>query len=182
MFGKYNNNARDIHGKKPMINNHWQKRKLIMALCFFCVLFSPTPKAVAAKLFIPPVNAQSGEEVIVPVKIDNIDNLAGVKLIILYDQTILTYEKAIQTQTTASLMHVVNDKTPGRLIIVMAGAKGIQARDAAIVNLHFKTKAGLTKPESIRLTIPEMQLMNDNLQNLNYNIEINPVSVYPKKK
>jgi hypothetical protein len=64
----------------------------------------------------------------------------------------------------------------------MAGAKGIQARDAAIVNLHFKTKAGLTKPESIRLTIPEMQLMNDNLQNLNYNIEINPVSVYPKKK
>jgi hypothetical protein len=82
--------------------------------------------AWGVELSIPEVSIESGKTAEIPLLIDRIDNLAGVKLVIRYDKELLTYKKGVRGQKTSSLMHVVNDKNPGRLVIVMAGARGIK--------------------------------------------------------
>ena len=46
-------------------------------------------------------------------------------------------------------MHIINDKTPGKLIIVTAGARGIQGKGMTILTLNF----------TVVIEIPEAQLM-----------------------
>ena len=46
-------------------------------------------------------------------------------------------------------MHIINDRTPGKLIIVMAGARGIQGKGMTILTLNF----------TVVIEIPEAQLM-----------------------
>ena len=46
-------------------------------------------------------------------------------------------------------MHIINDRTPGKLIIVTAGAPGIQGKGMTILTLNF----------TVVIEIPEAQLM-----------------------
>ena len=164
--------------RKIRISVHKRFPALMITTLFLSICFSAT-SVMADKLFIPPINAQSGEEVIVPVKIDRVDNLAGIKIVLTYNNNLLVYKKMVPSAATKSLMHVVNDKNPGRLIIVMAGAKGIQAKDTVLLNLHFKVIEKLQKTLTTNIEIAELQLMTDQLKNLEYNLEINPLTLYP---
>jgi cohesin domain-containing protein len=142
-------------------------KKLFMcfaAFSFFLVLESAA--AAEPTLYIPPLKVQSGQSLKVPVKIDQVEKLAGIKLVVEYDLKYLVYEKVDKSPTTSSLMHVVNDKNPGKLIIVMAGAKGVSGRDFEIINIHFKAGSGLknTSSESVRIT--EVELVSEELKNI----------------
>ena len=114
-----------------------------------CIILSGTlailwaSAASGTELYIPALTAKSGATVEVPIKIDRVDNLAGVKLVLKYEKNILTFKKAARTKQTSSLMHIVNDKKPGILIVVMAGARGIKGKDFAILSLLFDLKKGL---------------------------------------
>ena len=102
-------------------------RFICFLFCGFITIIWISP-AWGTELHIPPLKGIPGESIDIPVMIDQVDNLAGVKLIMRYDPEILTFKKGMRTKYTSSLMHIINDKKPGILIVVMAGAKGIKGK------------------------------------------------------
>jgi len=83
---------------------------------------------MGTELYVPALKGKSGQNIDIPIMIDKVDNLAGVKLVLQYDPKVLTYKKAAKTEQTSSLMHIVNAKKPGLLIVFMAGPKGINGK------------------------------------------------------
>ena len=135
--------------------------------------------AEATELFIPEIKGKPGRMVEIPVMIDETDNLAGVKLVMKYDSDLLTYKKAVKTQYTSSLMHIVNDKKPGLLIIVMAGAKGIKGKDFPIISITFETRKNITGNHKTRLEITEIQLMSDKLKDIKVKTDTKFLTISP---
>jgi len=146
---------------------------IALALFFFCAA-----SAWGVELQIPPLKGKAGQEIQVPLVLDQIGNLAGVKLVLHYDKEILTFKEGVKTQATQSLMHIINDKTPGKLIIVMAGARGIQGKEITILTLTFgikKTVANYTTA----IEIPEVQLMSDDLKEIECKIRSGSIEILP---
>jgi len=77
------------------------------------------------------------------------------------------------------MMHIVNDKKPGKLIIVMAAAKGIKGENFPILNLTFEIKKGLTENQTTIIKIDEVQLMSDQLKEVKCNTKVNPIIILP---
>ena len=145
------------------------------------VLICFTSFAFGTELYIPAIQAESGKTAEVPLMIDNVDNLAGVKIVMKYDAGLLTYKGAVKTEKTTSLMHIVNDKKPGILIIVMAGPRGIKGQKFSILNLTFETVKDLKKTVKTPFNITEVQLMSDQLKDVKHTIKANPLSISPAK-
>ena len=135
--------------------------------------------AWGAGLYIPPLNGKSGENIDIPVMIDLVENLAGVKLVMTYDHEVLAFKKGAKTKQTDSLMHIINDKRPGHLIVVMAGAKGIKGKDFALLILTFAVKKGLKANHTVQMKITEVQLMSDKLKDIKCTTKVGPLSISP---
>jgi hypothetical protein len=135
--------------------------------------------AWATELQIPALKAKSGQDIKIPLIIDQIGNLAGVKLILHYDKEILTFKEGNKSPATQSLMHIINDKTPGKLIIVMAGARGIQGKETTILTLSFTVKKGLTSNHITVIEIPEVQLMGDDLKEIECKVKAGAMTILP---
>jgi len=150
---------------------------LLFGVLFGMLAFS----ASASELQIPTVEGKIGHLVTIPIKVDKIENLAGLKLVIEYDSKLLEYKAAEKSFYTSSLMHVVNDKKPGQLIIVMAGAKGIAGKDIILVNLTFliKKNSGFKSEYKTDLMILEVEMMSDQLKHLECTKRINSLTVIP---
>jgi hypothetical protein len=135
--------------------------------------------AWAAELQIPAIKAKPGQEIVVPLVIDQIANLAGVKVILNYDKEILTFREGNKSPATQSLMHIINDKTPGRLIVVMAGARGIQGKEVTILMLGFGVKKGLPAGHTTVIEISEVQLMGDDLKEVECKAKPGTITIQP---
>jgi hypothetical protein len=131
----------------------------------------------AAEIRIPPLSAKPGEALQVPVMVDGIDNLAGVKLVLKYEPDILVYRQGTKTKETDSLMHIINDKNPGVLIVVMAGAKGIKGKEFAILHLTFEVKKELQGNHTTKINITDAQLMSDDLKEIKCTVLSNPITI-----
>ncbi len=141
------------------------------------VAFFLTSVAWGTELSIPALKAKPGELVNIPIMIDLVDNLAGVKLVMKYDTEILTFKKAVKTNQTSSLMHIVNSKKPGTLIVVMAGAKGIKGKDFPIILLNLEVKKDLKSSIATKIEIHEVQMMTDQLKDIKCSIKVNPLAI-----
>jgi hypothetical protein len=135
--------------------------------------------AWGAEITVPYLKAKQGELVEIPVLIDKAENLAGIKLVITYDKGLLAFKEGNASKSTRSLMCVINDKNPGRLIVVMAGAKGINGKDVPLVLLTFGVKKDLPGAHSTRLEITENQLMSDQLVEIKGKVTIKPLDIVP---
>jgi hypothetical protein len=111
--------------------------------------------------------------------IDEVDNLAGVRLVMTYDPEILTYKGGVKTKETDSLMHIVNDKKPGALIVVMAGAKGIKGKDFPIFKVTFEAKKDIKESRTTKISVTEIQLMGDDLKERKATINSHPITIQP---
>ena len=151
--------------------------RLITLLLFGALTLLWAPVASGTELHIPEITARSGQSVDIPIMIDQVDNLAGLKLVIKYDPKILTFKKGVKTKHSDSLMHIINDKKPGRLIVVMAGAKGIRGKDFPILNLTFKIKAGLKGNHVINIEISDLEMMSDQLKDITCRVKVNPLII-----
>ncbi len=137
--------------------------------------------AISAEIFIPATNIKAGQIAEIPVKLDTADNLAGVKIVMKYDADILTFKQADKTKETSGLMHIVNDKKPGILIIVMAGAKGFSGKDIRLFVMSFESKKDLKETKTVKLEITESQLMSDQLKDIAHTVKTEAVSISPEK-
>jgi hypothetical protein len=150
----------------------------VILLCWLFGLFGAA-SAGAAELQIPPLKAKAGQEIRVPVLIDQVGNLAGVKLVLHYDKDLLTFKEGNKTPATQSLMHIINDRTPGRLIIVMAGARGIQGKGVTILTLDFTVKKGIEGSQTTQIEVPEVQLMGDDLKEIECKTKPGTIVIQP---
>jgi len=133
--------------------------------------------ALATELFIPRKEATPGQQVQIPVMVDQVENLAGIKILITYDSDILTFKQAEKTKETSSLMHIVNDKTPGRLILVMAGPTGIKGKGVALMLLTFEIKKNIRGIKKTQLAITEVQMKNDQLKDVACTVRVDPLVI-----
>lgn len=139
----------------------------------------PATASSGTEFSIPEINGKAGQTIDIPIMIDTVDNLAGVKIVLQYDKNLLTYKGSVRTKHTSSLMHIVNDKKPGILIIVMAGAKGIKGKNFSIFSLKFEVKKDLKKEIRTAFKITEIQLMSDQLKNIKHTVKISHVQLQP---
>jgi hypothetical protein len=148
--------------------------RALMGIVGLLIYFTAST-ALATEVFIPRMEATPGQQVQIPVKVDLVENLAGVKLVITYDSDILSFKKAEKTNETSSLMHIVNDKTPGRLILVMAGPTGIKGEGVTLMLLTFDVNKNLRGVKKTQLAITEAQMKNDQLKDVAHTIRVDPL-------
>lgn len=98
-------------------------------------------------------------------EIDEVEKLAGLKISVTYAEKTLKFISAKKTKETSSFMHVVNDKQPGKLIIVMASAKGITGSGVALFTMDFQLLSH-KEGESTEVTTSGCQLMSEDLKEL----------------
>ncbi len=150
------------------------KRSRFKPLLFMMIfLFTGLSSSYAVELYIPKVETADASAqgdnaslVEIPIMLDQARNLAGVKIVMTYNKNALEYEKASKTKHTSSLMHIVNSKNPGRLIIVMAGAMGINGRDIPLLTLHFRLKLKTSVAINSLVKIKMAELMDAKLKTI----------------
>jgi hypothetical protein len=135
--------------------------------------------ASATEIMIPGQNVQAGQTIAVPVVINEVDNLAGVKLVLQYDPDVLVFKQAERTRHTSSLMHIVNDKKPGVLIVVMAGARGIKGKEIPVLIMGFEVKKDVKGLSQTSIDITDVQLMSDQLKNIQSDVKVKPIRILP---
>ncbi len=148
----------------------------LMAMAFPAGLFAD---AFQAKLYIPEAEVKSGRMFQLPVKIAPADHLAGMKLVLEYDPELLEFEKVEKTELSAGMMHVVNDKQPGRLVIVMAGARGVSGKDIALCNMFFNASPDVFEKQITKIQITHIELMTDTLKEIQSALSSVQISVLP---
>lgn len=126
-----------------------------------CYMFLLVDFSHSATLQFKP--EQSSSKLHFTLALDKVDKLAGLKISLTYPKTSLKFLEAKKLKTTASFLHVVNDKTPGKLIIVMASAKGISGTNIALIDLAFSLSTK-NKPPPVTITTQQCQLMTEGLK------------------
>jgi len=152
---------------------------VIASILFLLIAFSLQGSVGATEIRIPPIKARPSQTIDIPILVDEVDNLAGVRLILSYDQEILLFKKGTKTEQTDSLMHVVNDTKPGQLIVVMAGARGIKGKNFPIFTLTFDVKNSVKGNRKVKIAITEAQLMSDQSKEIKCNIKVDPITISP---
>lgn len=132
-----------------------------------------------AEVRLGPAKTAAGQTIDVPVTADRVERLAGVKLVLAYDADALTFKGASKTPQTQALMHVVNDRKPGRLVIVMAGARGIGGQDVRLLTLTFQGRNGAKRNPPTRIDILECQLLGEDLKEIKATTRGCAVSIAP---
>ncbi len=152
--------------------------KRLLTLCLLCFGLTGfhTP-ALGVELTFPGVEIEPGGGFEIPVLVDAVENLAGLKLSLAYDDRVLNFKKAEKTRATTSLMHIVNDKKPGVLIIVMAGARGIQGKELPLLRLSFEAETPENLPHETKIEVKEIQMMSDQLKDLPTTTVIHPILI-----
>jgi hypothetical protein len=109
-------------------------------------------------------------DVLFTIRVSEVEKLAGLKISATYPEQLMLYSESIRTAETSSFMHVVNDKNPGKLIIVMASAKGITGENIPLLKLRFK----ILNPENFTqflITPDQCQLMDEHLNEIKCSIK-----------
>jgi len=135
-----------------------------------------------AQLIFSEMSVKPDQKIEIPVLLKNVPNMAGIKLALKFDKDLLQYVRSEKSKITASLMHIVNDKHPGKLVIVMAGARGVAVNNQSIMNLFFKVNNNIPKPVDMKFKITELQLMSDSLKELDYELKIHPIHIKASDK
>jgi len=141
----------------------------IYSVFFAIFIFSETSLA-GVELYIPELKDVEASRLDIPLKLDQAQNLAGVKLVLAYDKNILEFKKAFKTKDSSSLMHIVNSKKPGRLIIVMAGATGINGHDITLLTIRFGLKQKVTADLNTLIQVTAAELMDSKLKSVEVKI------------
>lgn len=148
----------------------------IFSVALGLILFSGAyAGARMTQLYIPSATGKAGETIDIPVMISKAENLAGVKIRLLYKKEFLTYESFEKGKQLKGLLHIVNDKEPGKLIIVMAGAKGVKGESFPLFTLKFKVNPSLEKDAEMVFTIGEAILMDDTPKEFPFTTRTEPI-------
>ena len=126
------------------------------------------PNAPAAEIdFVRNVKNADVEFIL---KADEVKKIAGLKISVSYPDQLITYIDSVKSAETSSFMHVVNDKNPGKLIIVMASARGISGENIPLLSLRFKPRK-IDQKLPLVITATQCQLMDESLNEIKCSIK-----------
>lgn len=145
------------------IKNRYLRFTVWLFAYLLLTVISGGSTAWATEVYATSLTVKDASMVEVPVGIDNVEKLAGIKLVINFDKEMLSFKEGQKTKNTQAMMHVINDKNPGRLVVVMAGATGISGTNFPLIHLQFTVKNARKSNFSTRIEIVECQLMSDKL-------------------
>jgi hypothetical protein len=151
--------------------------RTLFLICLSAIILGFGDVARAAEVYFRVPDGAPGRSVEIPVMIDEAAKLAGIKLVIVYDERLLIFREGRKSKQTGSLMHIINDKTPGRLVVVMAGARGISGKSLELVLLKFEIKKDVPKPVRTKLEITEIQLMSEDLKDIKATVKTGMLAV-----
>ena len=137
-----------------------------MLLSITLFIFLAVIPARAAEVTVGSAKGKAGSEIQLPLSFDKTDNMAGVKIVLTYNQDMLEFLKAEKTESSQGLMHIVNSTVPGRIVLVMAGATGIKGENLVFCNLYFRIKKKLTPALQTQIRIVEAEAKSDQLKNI----------------
>ncbi len=160
------------------MKNFLKSSFVLYSISALLLIFAPT-KAWPVEITTPETKTVAGQTFQIPFIIDRIDNLAGVKVVLSYDKKLITYKKGERGEKANSLMQVINDKTPGRLVVVMAGAQGIKGESIPIFNLTFESTKEIKEPLKTAIAIEEIQLMSDDLKDIKCETKTGDITITP---
>ena len=92
--------------------------------------------------------------------------LAGVKIKLAYPADSLQYVASAITGNTSGFLHVINDKLPGQLVVVMASAKGVSGPLIELLTLSFEQISDAKQDHPPVIEVTACQLMSDDLREL----------------
>ncbi len=122
-----------------------------------------------AEIYISSVKHKAKGYIEIPIMIDQVNKLAGVRLTIRYDSKTLIFKKGIKTKYSDPLICVINSKIPGKLIIVMAGANGISGKKFPLIKLMFEIKQ-IKKVSSSWIKIVSAEFVSEQLESISCKI------------
>lgn len=138
--------------------------------------------AFGAIVSTPDLTVTAGNPVTVPIMIDEANDIAGVKIVVSYDADLLEFKTAGKTEYSNSMLHVVNDQTPGILIIVMAGAQGIRGKSLAFLELSFLVQNEVPRATTTNLKISGIELVTEGLEKVEATVKTSPITILPRKQ
>jgi hypothetical protein len=150
-----------------MNGKYFFKKTWFIILLFVAINALPT-HAQTAEIDI--IQTVKDVDVVFTLKVSEAKKLAGIKISITYQEQLIKYLDNTKSTETASFMHVVNDKNPGKIIIVMASATGISGENLPLLNLRFALiNANNELPLVVSAT--QCQLMDENLNEIGCSIK-----------
>jgi len=130
---------------------------------FLLVLFLPL-SCYSANIYLDPVASKAHDQYLL--KVDRIDKLAGLKVTIKYDSKKNTFESAGKTSATSSFLHVINGKTEGKIIVVMASARGVSGDEIGLISLTFSLAGSKSNTNEKTVSVLNCQLMDEELKEI----------------
>lgn len=143
----------------------------ILVALLHLLLFIPL-QSFGANLLIQA--EEKGGNVSYTVSADEAEALAGLKVSMSFPAGSLTYQSYKLDPALKNFMHLVNDKKPGKLILVAASANGVSGKPLNLFSLVFKRTENQEKGA---LQVTGYELMSDSLKKI-------PVEkiIYPQEK
>ena len=148
-----------------MLKN-WNIQIIILCTLYLSIHFSVSHAADAGLNF---TIKNSSKPLSLSLVIDDAKKIAGMKVTIAYDKDVLILKGADKSKATGSFLHVVNDKYPGKIIIVMASAKGVSGVNVELCHIDFEKKTGNNTSET-KISVIQLQLMDENLVEISGNL------------
>ena len=123
---------------------------------------TPTPQEKI--LAITDATANAGEVFTVNMLIDDVADVAGGDIVLLYDPTMLAVESVTATDLLTGMFVTPNMDTPGRISISIASATGAAAGIGAILDISLKAKSDASG--QTELTFESAELYNEEADNI----------------
>jgi len=142
------------------------KAHFVIIVFLLTVSLCLTNRCFAQSVRLSLINKGTDNHDKIALVVDHAEKIAGVKVILTYDKNMISFIKAEKSTATSSFLHVVNDKTPGKLIIVMASAKGISGDNLVLISFEFTGIKRLAETKSAKIAVTQIQLMNEDLQEI----------------
>lgn len=135
-------------------------RKFFLASVIFISIIFTALISVSAELKAQRVNNKETNTVEINISTIDAQDLAGLKVVLHYDLQKLKYKNLSKSKETKAMMHVVNDKNPGTLIIVMASATGQQTADFDLFTISFEKLTELDGQTPLEIKVKNVEMMS----------------------
>lgn len=144
---------------------------------FFCLQGVSKGNDAAETTLNTQITSNSDKTVLVELFLDKVELLAGMKVVMSYEKNVLQYKSMEKSASTQSLMSIANDKVHGKLIVVMAGAKGISGTNLPLMKLNFVSNHPVLTLDKINFSINSAEFMSEKLKNIPYKLGETKITV-----
>lgn len=136
--------------------------------------------ALATDLIVTSATATPGQQISLQVLLQPGSHVAGLKMTIGYDADVMTFVRADKLADANGMMYVVNDRQPGKLIVVMAGAKGVETPKVALLDLVFQIRQPIHNDMNTHVHLMDVEAKSDQLKSVPLQLRSGDVHIRSK--